>query len=234
MFSTYDGAKRRANTLAAVLDDAEIDVPLHICQRAIAQAGGYRDWDHLKRSLPIGVDRPANLTGFLRRLVQALPDQAVGPGYRWAEAELSQLKAKASGREPMDREWLDWFTRVSEYVFAIGVVHRTRTPLLMPGSGAGQRLRQDMVAGLCVGPAKPHFERETYVLTFQGALDEHMPKEAKHPNFDREFARLCAAGIFVWDQNAKILRLNPPPLDLVRAHIATCRDLDAEYWREAA
>lgn len=234
MYSTYDGAKRRAQTLATLLGEAEAATPLHLCQHALAQAGGYRDWDHLRRELIPGVDRPARLEGFLRRLALALPDHAVGPGYHWAEGVLWDLRERAKGMGGVDRRELDWFARVHEYVSAIGVIHRSRTPLLNPGSGAGQRLRQNIVAMLCLGPAKPSFDRETFVLIFEGSLAELMPLDLVHPNFAREFERLCAAGIFEWDPVARILRLNPPPLDLVRAHIATCRDHAAEYWREAA
>ncbi|MDP1598730.1 hypothetical protein [Phenylobacterium sp.] len=234
MYSTYDGAKRRAQTVAAVLQGAELPTPLHVCQRALALAGGYRDWDHLRRTLAKGVSRQAQLDGFLRRLVFALPDQAVGPAYRWAETVLSDLEDRMRGKPTSDRETLDWYTRVYEFVSAIGVIHRSRTPLLTPGSGAGQRLRQDMVLGLCIGPAKPRFDPESYVLTFEGSLEELMPEDVGHRNFGREFERLCAAGIFEWNGEAQILRLNPPPVDQVRAHIAKCRGFDAEYWREAA
>lgn len=234
MYSTYDGAKRRAHALSAMLRDAELSTPLHLCQHVLAVAGGYRDWDHLRRTLSKGLRRPAKLDGFLRRMVLELPDQAVGPAYRWAEAILSDLRGRERGKAPADRASMDWYSRVMEYVSAIGVAHRIGTPLLMPGSGLGQRLRLDMVAGLCVGPAHPRFDRETFVLTFEGGLDTLMPREAGHKNFDREFARLCEAGLFEWDANRRILRLNPPPLERVRAHIARCRQLDAEYWREAA
>lgn len=234
MYSTYDGAKRRAQTLAGVLDDAELPTPLHQCQRVIAVAGGYRDWDHLRRTLTNGASRPAELGGFLRRMVLALPEQAVGPAYRWAEATLSDLESRTRGETAPDRAFLDWYSRVFEYVNAIGVIHRSGTALLTPGSGTGQRLRQNMVAGICLGPAKPSFDRETFVLTFEGSLEALMPEEAGHKNFDREFGRLCAAGIFEWDAKAKVLRLNPPPLDRVRDHIAMCRKHHAEYWREAA
>lgn len=61
-----------------------------------------------------------------------------------------------------------------------------------------------------------------------------MPREADHRHFKREFNRLCAEGILEWDEVGQILRLNPPPLDLVRGHIARVRVLDAEYWREVA
>lgn len=117
---------------------------------------------------------------------------------------------------------------------AIGVIHRSSTPLLMPGSGQGQRLRRDMVAGICLGPTYARFERKAFVRTFEGALEALMPYEAGHKNFDREFARLCEAGIFEWVPQAQVLQLNPPPLERVRAHIARMRQNHAEYWREAA
>lgn len=234
MYSTYDGAKDRAKTLASLLRDAELPTPLHVCQRVMAVAGGYRDWDHLRRTLDKDVRRPAELEGFLRRMVLALPEQAVGPAYRWAEGIVSDLQGRELGKAPADQTSLDWYARVFEYAMAIGVIHRSSTPLLTPGSGQGQRLRQDMVAGICVGPTYARFDRKTFVLTFEGALETLMPDEAGHKNFDREFARLCEAGIFEWDFQAQVLRLNPPPLERVRAHIAMVRRNHAEYWREAA
>lgn len=69
--------------------------PLHLGQRVMAAAGGYCDWEHLRRTLDKGVRRPVELEGFLRRMVLALPEQAVGPSYRWAEGIVSDLKARA-------------------------------------------------------------------------------------------------------------------------------------------
>ena len=230
MYSTYDGAKRRAKALASFLSEVELETPLHVCQRAVALAGGYRDWDHLRRVLKDGVCRPASLERFLDPLLRALPLEAVGPANRWAEGEISQLDDKSRGREPMDREWVEWHQRVDEYAKAIGIVHRAHTPLLRPGSGAGQKLRLNIVDGLCMGRDLPSFDRRTYVLTFEWCLEDLMPDEFGHPHFEREFIRLQRAGILEWDDKDQTLRLNPPPIELVRERIAKFRRLDAEYW----
>lgn len=233
MYSTYDGAKRRAQTLAGLLRDVEIDIALCDCQFAIARAGGYRDWRHLHQTLAKGVERPAPLQGFLQRIVHAVPPVAVGPTYRWAESEISRLTVR-DDRATFDREQLDWYRRTHEFVFAIAVTHRTRTPLLTPGSGAGMRLRQAMVDALCLAPPDARFDRQTYVLSFEGDYASRFGKLAQHRHFQREFDRLCAAGILDWRPDIQVLRLNPPELDLVRTHVDLCRQNDAEYWREAA
>ncbi|HWW26087.1 MAG TPA: hypothetical protein VNZ85_09375 [Caulobacter sp.] len=137
-------------------------------------------------------------------------------------------------RDPIEREDIDWYARVYEYAFAIGVLHRSRTSLLVPGSGAGQRLRQAIICELCTGPSKSRLDWKTFVLTFDGPIEDHLRDEVAHPHFERELARLYDAGILEWHAASQTLRLNPPPLEVLRAHIAKCREHDAEYWRAAA
>lgn len=240
MYSTYDGAKKRSYALHAALREAEVDVSLTSCQHALARGGGYQTWHHLRRVLANGTRRPAQLDGFLDRASLAMPTQAVGPTRRWVEVELDRL-------DPRDRDgggdrWKrHWNAKEWEFVFASGVMHRATTALLRPGSGRGQRLREEMVCYLCMGPIEPDLDRATLRLTFKGRRSELFRETFKHPHFMREFARLTKAGILEWravaiaDESGEgVLILSPPPPDLVRNHIRKCREVDAEYWRANA
>jgi energy-coupling factor transporter ATP-binding protein EcfA2 len=81
MFSTYEGAKRRARALQRALMEMQITLPLHQCQSLVATAADYADWHELQTSLnrptpalSAGLeDRPA----FLCRLKTALLNMAV-------------------------------------------------------------------------------------------------------------------------------------------------------------
>jgi len=240
MYSTYAGAKRRSRALHAALREAEVDVNLTACQHALARGGGYQSWRHLVRALPDGTRRPAQLEGFLDRASLAMPTQAVGPTRRWVEVELERFDPRQ--RDVGSERWKrHWYAKEWEFVFGIGVMHRATTALLRPGSGRGQRLRQDMVCYLCMGPIDPELDRATLRLTFRGRRSELFRETFEHPHFIREFARLTGAGILEWRaatgadaSDEGVLILNPPPPDLVRSHIRKCRELDAEHWRANA
>lgn len=60
MFSTYQGAKRRASDLHKLLRDTPIHWPLHRCQLAIAKAAGYTDWHDLHTNMARGDLPPAD------------------------------------------------------------------------------------------------------------------------------------------------------------------------------
>lgn len=235
MFSTYGGAKKRAWTLHSTLLATEVDVTLSQCRHALARGAGYRDWEHLRRTLEGRLPRPANLEGFLERVALAMPTQAVGPTHRWVETELSFLRDRERGEaRSTDRFFRDWYVKDSEAVFAIGVMHRATTPLLQPGSGRGQRLRLELVCQLCLGPAYATLDRETLTLAFHGKGEDIFGPRFAHPNFRREFDRLIAAGIFAWTgsltEGGKLV-LAPPSQEVVREHIRKCREFDAEHWR---
>jgi len=240
MYSTYAGAKRRSHALHAALREAEVDVNLTSCQHALARGGGYQTWHHLRRVLADGARRPAQVDGFLERASLAMPTQALGPTRRWVEVELDRLDPR-DGDAGSDRSRRHWYATEWEFVFAVGVMHRATTALLRPGSGRGQRLRQDMVCYLCMGPIDARLDRPTLRLTFEGRRSELFKETLKHPHFLREFARLNDAGILEWRaadgepaSDEGTLVLAPPPPELVRHHVRKCRELDAEYWRAFA
>jgi hypothetical protein len=234
MFSTYAGAKKRSRALHTTLTTVELEVTLTQCQYALARGAGYRDWQHLRRSLDGRPARPAPLDGFLERAALSMPAQAVGPTHRWVETELSSIKARERAEPPINREFREWYVKDFEVTMAIGVLHRSTTPLLCPGSGRGQRLRQELAVGLCLGSPHPVLDRKTFTLMFKGTVEELFGRHAAHPHFLREFDRLVNAGLFAWraaPEGGIDLVLSPPPLTLVRDHIRKCRDLDAEHWR---
>jgi len=47
MYSTIEGAKKRAKQLKKMLDASGFAYPLAKCQVAVARAGGYADWHDL-------------------------------------------------------------------------------------------------------------------------------------------------------------------------------------------
>ena len=157
MYTTYDGAKKRARVLQALLEEQEVEISLSTCQHAMARGGGYRDWEHLRRTYAAQATRHACLEGFLERAYLALPTQAVSPGRRWIEVELDLIRDRAAGREENEegRAFRDHYARDFDLVSAIGVIHRKVSLLVKLGSGKGQHLREDMVCGLCLRSILP-------------------------------------------------------------------------------
>lgn len=230
MYSTYDGAKRRAKSLQATLRRLDILVALGQCQRAMARGGNYRDWDHLRRVLSEGA-QAAPLDGFQERARVAVPAMATGPANRWLDVELSRLRERAKGEPALSDETGDWYVYVHEYAFAIGVQHQALTPLLK--GGRGMRLRQSLVQDLAIGRLAPAFDPETLVLTSQGTLREIFPGHVDKAGFRKAFADLVEAGICeVLSEEGGVLTiaLHPPPKALVLEHVNLCRRLDADYY----
>lgn len=228
MYSTLDGAKARAKELKRLFDDSGFHVPLHRCQTAVANAGGFQDWHDLQANLRTG-SRSQDGDAYRRRLLAALPPACRGP---LAEAWNPDPDAEDP---PGDGIPPNFFRDVMPYVFATEVLHRTQTPLIRPGSGTGQRLRQAMVCGVLMNihgghQRTPTLDPETLALDYPGDIASVFRSEAKHPRFARELAVLTEAGVLeVIDdrQRGPAIRVLAPvglPDELARQAV-----LDVEY-----
>lgn len=232
MYTTYDGAKKRATSLQAAMKRLALDVPLNQCQHAMARGAGYRDWDHLRRELTTK-PRQVPLEGFQHRARVAMPEMATGPANRWLDVELGRLRDKGDPEATAKDEFRDWYVYVHEYAFAIGVMHYSTTTLLK--GGRGMRLRQALVQDLATGRLNPAFDPHTFVLTSRGTAAELFGSQADHPGFTKAFNELVEARIFEVLGNVDgvmTVALHPPPVAVVQAHVDRCRASDSEYWRD--
>lgn len=216
MFATYDGAKKRAKQLKHLLNDSGFEFPLNKCQIAVAKAGGYRDWHDLETTRG-GATAPREVEPevYNRRLIRALPDPCVPPVLAMLDGERRET-ATDEGTPPR------WWRDVFPYVFAIAVLHRSRTAILRPGSGPGQRLRENLVVGLLLnrhgGPSVlPMLNPESLALSFHGDLSSLFRDDVRHPRFEVELAALVEAGILELRPNG--VRIAPPDPEDVRGHV---------------
>lgn len=212
MYATLDGAKDRAKSLKRLFDDSGIDYTLNRCQTAIARAGGFKDWHDLETGLRNG-RRELDPETYRRRLRAALPLACHGPLLAsWSGGPLEE----ESGDPDIPR---NFFRDVWPYVMAAEVIYRSRTPLLRPGSGAGQRLRLALVQGPLInihgGPFKtPTLDPETLALGFSGGPAAIFRDEAEHPRFEQELAALTEAGIVSISEDRRrgpVVRIHAPP-----------------------
>ncbi|HBI19049.1 MAG TPA: hypothetical protein DDY79_06990, partial [Brevundimonas sp.] len=193
MYSTLDGAKACAKSLKSLLERSHLIYPLHQCQRAIAQAGGYRHWHELETALARS-SAPVDPQLFRRRLLASLP----APCQSVVRADWEDWRDLEDTSLPEDE--LRWFRFVYTYHFNAAVMHRS-TPLLSPGSGAGQRIRLDIVQEILMGSgaaAHPRLEPEALTLVFTGRQRDFLGDRIDHPRFAAEFSRLIDAGILGW------------------------------------
>ena len=215
MYSTIEGAKKFSKNLKTLLDGSGIIFPLNKCQMATAVAGGFRDWHDLSQSLK-NSDRPVDPEIFQRRLVAALPQPCWIPVFLWLD----------EGRWPEEEEdglTHNYYRAVAPYVFSSSVIHRSKSALLRPGSGPGQRLRESLVVSLLLGGRGdtrliPRLEPDTLALVVRGDMASLFGPDMRHPRFEKDFATLVAAGIFDY-QNA-VLRVQPLDKEEVAAHVA--------------
>lgn len=208
MYSTIKGAKSCAKTLKALFDESGLLYPLNRCQTAVARAGGFRDWHDLEASLATG-DRAVEPGAYRRRLLAALPHACRFP-------------VRADWEGWRDDDDLDsdgpphWIRDVWPYHFNSGVLHRARTPLLRPGSGAGQRLRLEIIETVMnsVRLGYPPLDPETLDFVYDSDLPSLFGDLIDHPHFPREFSRLLDAGVCAWTSTGPdgtgILRIHPP------------------------
>jgi hypothetical protein len=225
MFSTLEGAKKFAKNLKTLFDDSGIIFPLHRCQKAAAIAGGFRDWHDLNGSLA-GADRPVDPGAFRRRLIAFLPQPCWIPVLFWLDE---------GNLETADGDGLshNYYRAVVPYVFSSSVIHRSKSALLRPGSGPGQRLRESMVVSLLLGGKGdkrliPQLEPDTLALVVSGDTASLFGDDARHPRFEKDFVSLVAAGIFEYEGD--ILRVLPADKDEVAAHAAKGFNDRAQYF----
>lgn len=227
MFSTIDGAKKRAKALKKLLDDSGFAYPLRQCQEAVARAGGYRDWHDLNAALSRGArGRRAEPEVYERRLLATLPDPCRPPLVAWLDGVPSE---PAPGPSLPPR----WFHDAFRYIFASAVLHRSRTAVLRPGSGEGQRFREKLVVGLLSNQyprpgAVPRLEPDTLAVLYPGSLAEIYGADAAHPRFHLEMRKLVEAGVLEILPNA--LRVLPPDVDTVRDHVLNGWIGKTEHW----
>lgn len=191
MYSTYDGAKKCAKDLKRLFDDSGFDFALNKCQMALTRAGGYRDWHDLQGALKNG-ERPVEPKAFRERLLAALPQPCRPPLCAWLDKELA---VEDHDPEKPPRWWQD----THPYIFATAFLHRSRTRLLRPGSGKGQKLRERMVLDLLLSNYGLHdvplLEPDTLAEVYSGKPDKMFRDDARHPRFEAEREVLSEAGI---------------------------------------
>lgn len=225
MFSTLEGAKKFAKNLKTLFDDSGIIYPLNRCQKAAAIAGGFRDWHDLSRSLA-GSDRPVDPCSFRQRLIAFLPQPCWIPVLFWLDE---------GNPETADGDGIthNYYRAVMPYTLSSSVIHRSKSALLRPGSGPGQRLRESMVVSLLLGGKGskrliPQLEPDSLALVVSGETRSLFGDDAKHPRFEKDFASLVAAGIFEYEDG--ILRVLPADKDEVAAHVAKGFTDRAQYF----
>jgi hypothetical protein len=225
MFSTLEGAKKFAKNLKSLFDDSGIIFPLNRCQKAAAIAGGFRDWHDLSRSLA-GSDRPVDPGAFRRRLIAFLPQPCWIPALFW----LDEGKLETTDGDGLSH---NYYRAVVPYVLSSSVIHRSKSALLRPGSGPGQRLRESMVVSLLLGGKGskkliPQLEPDTLAFVVSGDTASLFGVDAGHPRFEKDFAALVAAGIFECEDG--VLRVLPADKDEVAAHAARGFTDRAQYF----
>jgi hypothetical protein len=227
MFSTIDGAKKCAKELKRLFDQSGFVFPLNKCQTVVAVAGGYRDWHDLEGALA-HARRPVVPDHFRKRLMAALPVPCVPPALAWLDGEPGEA-APDSSTPPR------WYRDAFPYLMASAALHRSRTPLLMPGSGAGQRLRQGLVVDLLLnthGGDRPFplLEPDTLAFVFRGALEELFRDDFRHPRFEVELETLKEAGIL--DVLPGRVRVLPPDQEALVVHVERSLANKAQLWGE--
>ncbi|CAN5122202.1 hypothetical protein BH10PSE1_BH10PSE1_13880 [soil metagenome] len=209
MYSTIKGAKACAKTLKTLFDESGLLYPLNRCQTAIAKAGGFRDWHDMESSLASG-ERPVEPGAYRRRLLAALPAACHVP-------VRADWDGWTDGDDDDDSDIpRHWIRDIWPYHFGTGVLHRARTPLLRPGSGAGQRLRLEIIETVLSSPFRgyPPMEPESLTFVYDSDFQSLFGDLLDHPHFPREFAKLLEARILSWvstgPEGRGVLRVHPP------------------------
>ena len=194
MYTTIDGAKKRASTLFRAFENGGILFPLHRCQFAIARAGGFDDWHALIRDLPTAPPARGDLERFRQRLMKALP----GPCRYAALAWMDGLPRKPFGESGRP---VYFIYDVAPHVIEAWGAFRRSQPLIRPGSGVGQKLRETLVLGRLMNMhdlTGPRLEPDTCTFVYEGTLVELFAESVQHPRFHTEFMTLVDAGVFEW------------------------------------
>ncbi|MER9951854.1 hypothetical protein [Mesorhizobium sp. M0047] len=227
MYSTIDGAKRRAKELKRLFDGSGFVYPLSKCQTAVAHGGGFRDWNDLEAALS-RTPRTIDPAAFRKWLLTALPLPCHPPVTAWLDEDPAEA---APDPETPPR----WYRDVFPYLMAASVLHRSRTSLLRPGSGAGQQLREKLVIGPLLNihggaRAVPLLEPDTLAFVFKGDLESVFRDDVFHPRFQAELEALTAAGIL--DIREGRVRVLSPDAEAIATYIADYRSGKAEYWAD--
>jgi hypothetical protein len=228
MFSTYLGAKARAKDLRRRFDVSGLDYSLAKCQSALARAAGYPHWHALAAGLR-AAPKPLDKDRFGARLITVLPLACEPAAEAWLRGD------PTPGADPGNRYSDAWLECVHPWTGSICAMHRD-TPLLRRGSGRGQRLRADIVLWPLLS-SYCRLDPETLATAFAGELNVILRRNVSHPQFHREFERLCTAGIIRWAPKRGdfgTLTILPPPIDDVVDHRRMCDRHLAEYWAEVA
>ncbi len=204
MYSTIQGAKKRANALHKLFRACGFEFPLYKSQYAIARAGGFRDWQDLTSALK-AAGRDCAPAAFRRRLIEALPEPCRAPTRAWLDGE------------PMDSVVVPgvpagWYRYVFPYQFATAAMHR-HSSAIRRGSGPGQRLRENMVPGVLLnihGGRRPfpRLEPDTLALVFDGTPEMVFDHDSHHPRFAMELQVLQDAGVIKLRHN-QVMILSP-------------------------
>lgn len=192
MYSSVKGAKHCAKQLKKILNDSGLIVPLAKCQAAVAVAGDFRDWHDLMATFgsPRLHKPPFDYWG---RLIEALPIPCGLP--------LRTHLREKSGTPSLLEEGIElWVRDVLPYMLSLEIYHRTRTPLLRPGSGSGQQLRHKIVGGLLlnvegIGDLRPTLDPFTLSIGLPGHPASLLPETSSHPRFAATLVELREAGI---------------------------------------
>lgn len=229
MYTTQNGAKARAKELKRLFEDSSFHFPLHRCQAAIARAGGFQDWHDLGRNLRTAKGRPIEIDTYRRRLKAALPLACQGPLVESWNPNPDAEDPPGDGIPP------NFFRDAWPYVMAAEILYRTSVPLIRPGSGKGQQLRQAMVCGVLMNihggyQSIPTLDPDTLHLDYPGDLASVFREEAAHPRFAEELETLTEAGILaILDdpRRGPIVRVLAP--DGLQEEVARRSMLSVEY-----
>lgn len=202
MYSTLDGAKKCAKTLKSLLLRSGLSYSLVKCQGAVARAGGYQDWFTLSQALKASV-RDVVPFRYWQRLLDELPEPCHPP----------ILRHLGAGGDTEGALVDHWANDTLPYLVAIGMVHSGVTPLLRPGSGEGQQMRQRimnawLLNGEGIGGFRPHLEPDTLRVVINGATASTLPAIYGHAHFSPALAALAKAGII--ELGPKAIFIAPP------------------------
>ncbi|HWV80801.1 MAG TPA: glyoxalase superfamily protein, partial [Hyphomicrobiaceae bacterium] len=119
MYSTMDGAKKRAKQLKHILERSGLAYSLAKCQAAVARAAGYEDWHDLTRRISQRTNThfPYDYWG---ELIRNLPDPCHLP-------VRSHLRCEFASEPSDDASRKCWLRDTLPYLVSLEVVHRTTT-----------------------------------------------------------------------------------------------------------
>lgn len=213
MYSSLAGAKKCAKQLHHILDAAGVDYPLAKCQAAVARAGGYKNWHELTGRVSARTDThvPYDYWG---KLLDVLPEPCRAPIAWHLDGE-----AISSPKEPLSEKWI---RAVVPYGIGLEVIHRSRSPILQPGTGKGQRLRLEIVSGILLNMEGGddftlRLDPESLAVTVSGEPGELLPGLRSKSGFNAALEAVINAGILKVENG--ITRVLAPEDHALRAEI---------------